>query len=100
MTLADQTFVCNLRPFRAPPIDCETQGVALGFRAAALSELQPCNSGFTSRDGCQFMGGALVSFAFIVQNRTVNLRHGSWKFLKDCGENHDPTENKWNQSFV
>jgi hypothetical protein len=55
MTLADQTFVCNLRPFRAPPIDCETQGVALGLHAAALSapqiRPQPCKSEFTSRDG-------------------------------------------------
>src|SRR6266404_8792136 len=50
-------------PSQGIPIDSETQGVALGWSAAALSapELKLCESEFTSLDGWPFVRWLLVS---------------------------------------
>src|SRR6266550_4955695 len=49
-------------PWQGAPIDSETQGVALGLRAAALSapESNLCKSEFTSFDDCPLMRCLLV----------------------------------------
>src|ERR1700704_6489164 len=50
-------------PLQGAPIDSETQGVALGYHAAAPSAPEPklCKSEFTSLDGWPFMRWLLVT---------------------------------------
>src|SRR5713226_5539582 len=63
-------------PLQGAPLDSETQGVALGWSAAALSapESKSCKSEFTSLDSWPIVRSLRVCFNKLLANRTVD-RH-------------------------